>query len=513
MTSEEAALADFASTCNVSTPDVSYVDKAGTIHLAIHVGAINAIYASSLEQVRRRLKASTWPEDLALADRIFLKEVRPKSWLQSRESELLQSLLSESLTIGRNSLNSSFHRQAKPYLAGKEQQINNDANHVVFGRRGAGKSTLILHACNRARDRKLPFCWLSIQQYHGRSDYQVIPQCLHEIATEIAKHPDADGEHMRELLKEVYALESVGNGLTFDQIKQALPRIARRVLPLVERAGRLYIFVDDLHVLSPELQPYLLSILYSIARGNNIFLKITAIENLTVLYNDRTREGMQTPGDAQVVRLDYNLVDPESAYNHIAHIVDTYVRYVGIPSARTMCYSEDVLLRLTWVSAGVPRDALYIFNNSIGRARASRRRRVAVTDVNLSAGEAMTEKERLIAEDVQGGTDEMRRALDDIRRFCRQEKKNAFLVKEDRNDPGFQMIHKLSDLRFIHILSAGITPERAGERYEVYLLDYAFYTGYRRAPGIEEVVSTRTLPAAKKMRKLPCYDYRKRLDG
>jgi hypothetical protein len=506
-TSEDISqiLQRFAELCHISLPTSKIVNKGGEDFLAIYVGRSNDIYTDCLASVRRDL-----PETNRFRERVFLREKQPKQWLGSHETQLLQGLLSESLTIGRESLHSDFHAKMIPFLGGEERRIVNEANHVVFGRRGAGKSSLLLHACIAAQREHVPFAWIAMQNYQGRDDFQVIPQVLYELADAISEFESVAPEagKLREI---VNGLEGRGLDLTYSNVNLVLPVFKRHLLPFVRRHQRLYIFLDDLHLVHPKIQPYLLSALYSISRGNDIYLKTTSIEYLTRLYDPEAQVGLQPPGDAQVIRLDYNLMNPEAAFNHIKSILDSYVKYVGIPSISSLTGILP-LERLTWTCAGVPRDALYIFNNAISKALAAKRSAVTVTDINMASAESLTEKERYISDDVRDNSAKVRDVIEDIREFCVKEAKcNAFLVHIKFRDPTYEVIHRISDLRFIHVLHSGITPETAGEKYEVFLLDYAFYVGFRKTPSVREVVSKPITPAVKELRKLRRYNYEERM--
>ena len=502
----ELVVKNFAAICNTLIPPYEVVDKAGQYYLAIKVGNINDVYAKAIE----RLKADA---NLAgsFGERIFLRASRPAAWLLSHETQILQRLISESLTVGRSTLESDFHEKFIPFLGGEERRIYSKTNHVVFGRRGAGKSSLVLYACHQARKDNLPFCWIAMQQYRRRSDLQVIPQVLSEIVEALRAEPDSDPVRINSLTRVVGRLEDRGLSLTKDEITQSLPIFARDFLPFVKKRGQFFLFIDDLHLVHPDLQPFLLSSVYAFSRGNNVHLKITAIENLTHLQNEMEQEGLQTPGDAQIIRLDYNLVDPGRAHDHIVEIVGSYVKYVGIPSPQALC-GKHVLERLTWVSAGVPRDALYIFSNAITKAIAGKRKRIGLVDVNMSAADSLTEKERYISDDVGDDASRVSAVVNDIKTFCLKEiRSNAFLVHLDPGSDLYQMIKKASDLRFIHVIHPGITPEKAGEKYEVFMLDYAFYTGFRKAPSVRELKPTPQMTSAQELRKLKRYSYGQRL--
>ena len=101
----------------------------------------------------------------------------------------------------------------------------------------------------------------------------------------MSKYPSVEPESIQRLRRLVYDLEDKGESLTKKDINQRLPVFARDFLPFVQAQGSFYLFLDDLHLLHPSLQPYFLSVLYSFARGNNVYLKITSIENLTTLLH------------------------------------------------------------------------------------------------------------------------------------------------------------------------------------------------------------------------------------
>ena len=491
----------FALFCNITVPNWTLIDKAGDEYLAIEVGSINDFYAHALSAVRDELSTNEY------ADQVFLKAVKPKPWLRSLEIQLLQRIFSESITVGKATLDLDFHRKVIPFLGGEERRIYSEANHVVFGRRGAGKSSLVLYACLQAQREERPFAWIALQQYRGRDDLLVIPQVLYEIVDSASKYPLAEPERIERLRKFVYGLEEKGEALTKKDINQSLPIFARDFLPFVQTYKQFYLFLDDLHLLHPNIQPYFLSALYAFARGNNIYLKITSIENLTVLLNERQNEGLQTPGDAQVIRLDYNLVDPGAALNHTNQIIKGYVQYVGVPSVASIT-APNVVERLVWVSAGVPRDALYIFNNAITKAIAAGRSTVAVTDINMAAAESLTEKESHVSDDVAEDANLIMKVVNDFKDYCLREiQSNAFLIRLDSANSRYRLIKKVSDLRFLHVLHPGITPGRAGEKYEAYMLDYAFYTGFRKAPSVTEFMSKPEQTSAKALRKLARYSY------
>lgn len=241
----------FAHACHITPPEYDIVDKAGEKYLAIAVGQANEIYVKRLEEIM-----SSLDDDHPFSRHVFLRPRTPESWLKSNETQLLEKLISESLTVGQSTLDSEYHKEFIPFLGGEERQIFSDANHVVFGRRGAGKSSLVLYACNNARREGIPFVWIALQQYRGRDDLLVIPQVLYEFVERIAEYESAEPERIERLRAIVRTLEDKGIELSKKDIDITLPRFAREVIPFVKLNKRLYLCIDDLHLLHPSLQPY-----------------------------------------------------------------------------------------------------------------------------------------------------------------------------------------------------------------------------------------------------------------
>ena len=85
----------------------------------------------------------------------------------------------------------------------------------------------------------------------------------------------------------------------------------------------------------------------------------------------------------------------------------------------------DVISRLVWVSAGVPRDALSIFPQAMTKASLAGRKRVSVSNVNVAASETVTQKLRDLEREIASSDqDVLKETLNEIRDFCvKQQKK------------------------------------------------------------------------------------------
>ena len=200
---------------------------------------------------------------------------------------------------------------------------------------------------------------------------------------------------------------------------------------------------------------------------------------------------------------------PDKAASHIEGILDAHALYCGLPSVRFLCTSGDVLSRLVWVSAGVPRDALNMFAQAMTKGTTQGRSLVSVTNVNVAASEMVSQKLKDLEEDVPGRTIEegLSETLEKVKDFCiKTKRKNAFLTEIKNDNALYQNILKLVDLRLVHVISEGITVGEAGRKYIALILDYGFYTGIRAAQSVDLFNKQTERVAYKHLRKLPVFE-------
>jgi hypothetical protein len=452
-----------------------------------------------LEELREQIVSKS-SEDL----RATIERAAKSNPLQSAEGRLLLRTLSESLNINRNSFKEDFFARYTKSVSGAEEQITAAANHVVFGRRGAGKSSLLLYGLHTRFSRGLGSAWVDMQVYSQRTDIGVAIDLYLEIISQIGPKLGTQGL-ADAVVSELTSLKTVSS-LDEASIRKALPDVRRALGTFSAQGQDLFIFLDDYHVIGRELQPKVLALLYAVTRGNGIFLKLSAIEALTQTWDAATRSGLQIPHDVQEIKLDYNLTIPEKATGHITSILDAHAVYCGLSSIRSLCTSPDVLSRLVWVAAGVPRDALSIFGQAMTKASLTEGKRVSVSNINVAASEAVNVKLKELGTDASGEAESLRALLEQIREFCvKQQRKNAFLIEIRNDDPIYQRVLKLVDLRLLHVINEGISVGEAGRKYLALILDYGFYIGVRAAKSVDLFNKQTKRVAYRDLRRLPIF--------
>jgi hypothetical protein len=397
-----------------------------------------------------------------------------------------------------------FPGQYVPFQNNEETQAIQPATHLIVGRRGVGKTTLILKAKELLERSRSLSVVLDMQPYSTSND-SVLIDVLTDLAKGIAevaarKYPNA-ANATKELNK--FADDLFKGSLKPDRSSAALRRAVSAVTTAVN--AELFVFLDDYHLVHADQQARVVEAIHGGLKGARGWLKVAGLRSLLKVYDPATKKGLQSPGDAQVISLDLTLVDPEAAEEHLRRILLNFLKLVGVDKLRD-AIAEGAFHRLVWANAGVPRDFLQMFSKSIEHAKRANRQRVELSDANLAIGEFGRQKMAELEEDARNEQNLLKRALEAIEEHCLESEKkkvNAFLIRSESSDE-YRAVQTLSDLRLLHILHQTITPHKAGERYEAYMLDYSLFTGFRQRRNIEQMLPEDGKQfKAKQLRKIP----------
>jgi hypothetical protein len=365
-------------------------------------------------------------------------------------------------------------------------------NHLIFGRRGAGKTTLMVETKRRLEAAAHATAWINVQTHRHSGPELLFMWVLSNVFERIQTH---FAERTPKLLTEVATIQSdlaMLMGRT-DLSRADCARLIPRAQKLIERfttsAGcRLYIFLDDLHYLRKGDQPVLLDMVHGVTRDIDAWLKVACIKHLSRWFEHSPPTGLQTGHDAEHIDLDLTLESPSEAKLFLDRVLNVYAAHVGVPSARSI-FSEDALNRLVLASGAVPRDYLVLAASAIRSAKRRQNARLAgVQDVNRAAGDQskvkIAELEDDAASDASAGAQAIIRALARVRQFCLDEKRFTFFKVDfqdkEASQREYSLIQSLLDVRIIHLIAASLSDKQeAGRRAEVFMLDLSQFSGQR----------------------------------
>lgn len=393
-------------------------------------------------------------------------------------------------------------------------------HHLIFGRRGAGKTALLVEAKRQLTAEGALSCWINMQTLRHESPDRVFLYVLEEIAEAIVtKQQQIKPESMISVMAvELYEIvrRLLGSGdVDNREVMRLIPQAQRTIHRFLEMSGlRLYVFLDDFYYLPRNEQPRILDMLHGAVRDCNAWLKIASIRHLTRWFQSSPPLGLQTMHDADLIDLDVTLQDPQRAKTFLENILLQYAKHVGVAYLGRLFHAA-ALDRLVLASGAVPRDYLVLAGSAIAKAqRRQNAKLVGVQDVNQAAGDAAQVKLQELEDDMAADVASATRTISGlkvVRDFCLEETSfTYFLVgyrdKED-NPHLYSVITDLLDVRMIHLIDAGVSDAHAaGQRSEVYMLDLSQFSGSRLKQGIQvldfsggKIVSrkTRTTDTAK----------------
>jgi hypothetical protein len=366
-------------------------------------------------------------------------------------------------------------------------------HHLVFGRRGAGKTALLAEAKRLLVAEGNIVSWVNLQPQR----FEPYPRIAMSIATalvdSVLSHYAATDvkpqvvNGANSLMSEI-AVIAARRDLTKVQVRSIIPKMHQLIKRFTETSGvSLVLIVDDFYFVKRTDQPELLDFLHSISRDSNFWLKIASIRHLTHWFEPSRQMGLQLGQDCDVVDLDVSLQSPELAQGFLEKVLRTYGSESGVFKISSL-FSRTALDRLVLASGAVPRDYLGLAAGSVLKAQTRKDARlVGSQDVNRAAGDAATLKLQELEEDLGEQSDlikSTRRALDVLRSNILEQQRIAYfrISNKDRDDHprAYELISSLMDVRLIHLLSPSVSEAHTvGEKSEAYLIDLSQYSGDR----------------------------------
>lgn len=468
--------------------------------LKFAVGREAPLYTYALYQSQRALS-----EENVFRGAMGLAPEPAETFTASIEASALLTLLTRSTR--EVSQDTSAHGYSVPYVPfqkREDHQLAQPASHIVRGRRGVGKSTLIRRATELLSETSSVVAVLDMQSYSTLSGDDLLREVMYDACALLAASGKTAAKRLKKDLR-ADELSGVGGGIIDGQVEiSRAPIVIKRALSALTKAinGNAFLFLDDFHLIDSVSQPVLLHALHAALKGANGWLKVAGIGSLLHVYSPSTRKGLQIPGDAQYISLDLTLENPEAAEANLRVILEGFLKAVGY-SISPAVISPESFRRLAWANAGVPRDFLQMFGRSVEHAQRNRHASVTLSDVNVAIGEFGQQKMDDLQRDARNEAGELRAMLSKLEQLCLEEKHvNAFLVRSDHSKER-ELIEVLSDLRMVHLIHQSITPRSVGEKYQAFILDYSLFTGFRRRRNIQEMLPTQWQFKAQELRALP----------
>lgn len=372
--------------------------------------------------------------------------------------------------------------------------VTSQRHQLIFGRRGAGKTALMVEGRRTIEESGHYSIWLNVQTHRWDEPERLMLHIAAELCDRVigsASHPSGEPEVLRTARGLRSRVDEVLSEKTIDRLEivRLVPVIHRVLRRFADTTGRrIYVFLDDFHYLERASQPGLLDHLHGAVRDTDTWLKIAGIRNLTRWYSAPDQLGLETPHDADHIDLDLTLSEPTRAKDFLEAVLTRFCEHEQIGSL-SQILSPGARNRLVLASGGVPRDYLTLSARAIEKARerGETARKVGIQDVNNAAGEAAQVKIDELQDDM--ATDQAEAtatigALNRLRDFCLDDERfTYFLVNfrdKEMNQHEYGVLANLVDLRLAHLVQPSVSDaKKAGVRYEVFMLDLSQFSGQR----------------------------------
>lgn len=486
--SAEEIVRQFESLVGASSIDAT-IEQIGTqTFLKLTVGRSAPIYDFALQELRRRVTTENPFHGL-----VRIRPTPPERFTASVEATALGILLARATRpVAQGGRPDGFTIPYVPFQNQEDHRVAQPATQLIVGRRGVGKSTLIMRARELIGNGKDLSATLDMDAYSELTGEDLYREVLLDVVRAITESAIAYGDRTKSAI-DVQPLDELRETLEkpSDNIASNVPRIRRAVSEVSKlTGGQIYIFLDDFHLIEQTAQPVLLQLLHGALKGANGWLKVAGLRSLLNHYDPTSRKGLQVPGDAQLVSLDLTLENPQAAEQHLAAILGSFMSAVGYETYGSVL-PTSAFRRLVWANAGVPRDFLQMFARSLEHASKSRNASVTLGDINIAIGEFGQRKSDEMQQDARNEHGRLQAVLEYLMNFCLQGREpgiNAFLVRAVDSQER-TLVNILSDLRLVHLIHQSITPNRAGETYQAFILDYSLFTGFRRKRNVKEMMT------------------------
>ena len=444
-------------------------------------------------------------------------------------------------------------------------RVKSDQHQVIFGRRGSGKSCLLVHfhrhgekgggfsvyvSADEVKTLSYPdvlirllliifkgipvrgSLWDKIRRRSPlKEEIRKLQQLLDRADSEAVKEErgrtrdrraDVGGTAGPLDLKgsagrtDTYARSSEFREEKLDYLERHLRDYKDAIIAALGDAGtRGTLIVDDFYLVHPSVQPDVADYLHRLVRGTDLYLKIGTVRHRTTLARQNGQTiGVELYQDVEAIDLDHTFEDVDATHAYLAKMLDSMGQQVGVSSASEEYLSTDGLFALTLASGGVPRDYLTIFVEAVKAARDGGATKWLTPKWIYRGAARVSYRTKLTQLRADAGTDAsaLEPVFQDLLGFTLEEKrKTAFLVAErdarDRPEE-HELIKQLMDFKLIHVVEPDTSAASGREgRYEAYTLDFSFFME-PRLRGIEHVEFWRTDEQRRRLgvREAPVYE-------
>jgi len=419
-------------------------------------------------------------------------------------------------------------------------------NHVIFGRRGCGK-TLLLHEAERRVKANVKVIYVNCEDYKQHSFPNVLIEILDQLFEELEENlsgwfgrkkrsrelirsirselsrlkrsPDERTAQVREAdSSETTAENSIGvkaHGLSLGvaernsqkaaiekeyqeqdskirELNLLLPKLKGQVkefFGLSNDVKAVFLALDDFYHLPRNIQPHVADYIHRLCKDVPLYFKIATLRHASVLFADRDKQpiGVQERHDFQPINVDFTFEDFKRTAEQLRQILYAYGQKAGMSRGEI----DDLFMgegfdRLVLAAGGVPRDFLSLLLEALSTKEAGQEKigKDDVRQLSLQVFQRRIQELKVDAE--QQDQDMLLKGINAITRFCLEKKENVFLVPDQtlQEQNGLrELLNRLLDYRIIHSVGTALTHKSHPGTFTAFALDIGAYAKFRKLEG------------------------------
>lgn len=228
------------------------------------------------------------------------------------------------------------------------------------------------------------------------------------------------------------ARTSVGREQKIELINRRFADFRARLLTGISQTKKhIYLVLDDFYHLRVEDQAPVLDYLARLLKNTKCYLKISTISHRSVLYRaGNSIKGLQLGHDANDINLDRSFRNFEAVNAFMRQLWTSLCKSQQVNDDIFSIFAGDSWRQIVLASGGVPRDFMNIFVKSVAVAKRRNAIRINVNIVNEAANLYFRETKRSdLYSDSEDEMQYLEKVLRHITEFCISEKKkNVFLI-------------------------------------------------------------------------------------
>lgn len=402
----------------------------------------------------------------------------------------LRTIVQESLRVQRGSAEQVTYIDTGNVLS----DVRARQNHVIFARRGCGK-TLLLHYSARHLGDGIHSVYLNCEEFKRHSFPNVLIEILDALFAELEGHLTAwfgRKKRSKDLIKKIRrdlaelktkadeseaAIKATSSaereakantqassptGLKalvgfsgksrdelervfqlkhnkLEQLDKWLPSLKKQIREFFEISGKVkavFLQIDDLYQLRQDDQPFVVDYIHRLCKDLPLFFKIATLRHASILFVDREGQpiGAQERHDFQPINIDYTFADFRKTRDQNERIFHEFGNLAGLKNKDIDALFKGVGFdRLVLAGGGVPRDTLSLFLEVLSDVQSNHKSdgRIGKDDVRILSKANFERRIEELKHDSDAAQQEpLIKGIYVIRAFCLDKKSNVFLVSE-----------------------------------------------------------------------------------